>query len=34
MCFGSGAMYLVEGATWNEAGELGDGILTGSWAPN
>lgn len=34
MCFASGAMYLTEGAQWKEVGELGDGILAGSWAPN
>jgi len=25
---------LVEGKEWKEVGELGDGILTASWAPN
>ena len=34
MCFASGAMNLTEAAEWKEVGELGDGILTGSWAPN
>ena len=34
MSFASGAMYLTEGASWKEVGEIGDGIITGSWAPN
>lgn len=34
MCFSAGSMFLVKEATWEEVGELGDGILTGSWAPN
>jgi len=34
MSFESGAMYLAEGAAWKEVGEIGDGILTGAWAPN
>ena len=34
MCFTNGSMYLSEGREWKEVGELGDGILTGSWAPN
>ena len=34
MSFENGAMYLAEQAQWKEAGEIGDGILTGSWAPN
>ena len=27
-------MYLHTQGAWTEVGELGDGILTGSWAPN
>ena len=27
-------MFLTEGAEWKEVGEISDGILTGSWAPN
>ena len=34
MCFENGAMYLYKDPEWTEAGEIGDGILTGSWAPN
>ena len=34
LSFANGAMHLVEGSTWKEVGEIGDGILTGSWAPN
>jgi len=34
LSFASGVMYLTEGASWKEVGEIGDGILTGSWAPN
>ena len=34
MTFASGDMYLVEGTEWKEVGEIADGILAGSWAPN
>lgn len=34
MCFSTGSMFLVKEAMWEEVGELSDGILTGSWAPN
>ena len=34
ICFANGSMNLVKGTTWEEVGELGDGILTGAWAPN
>lgn len=34
ICFASGSMFQVKDKTWEEVGELGDGILTGCWAPN
>ena len=27
-------MFLTDDAEWKEVGEISDGILTGSWAPN